>query len=124
MILNPNLTNLYFNMNPKDAVKATTESPNDPAMHQGTSGANYLSKYIFDIYMSIKDNGTPEQLKKYAELQAAYTKIVGDLSHVYRLELLVGEYQHKLIESRRQNEYLKSEVEKLKKTIDFENLSA
>jgi len=116
---NNNLTTRHSKMD-KSAVEITGMSTNDPAMHQGTSGANYLSKYIFDIYMSIRDNGTPQQIKKYEELQEAYKKIVGDLSHVYRLERLIADYQHSMIEMKHQNDYLKSEIEKLKKTLDFE----
>jgi hypothetical protein len=108
-------------MDYKEAMHATGLGTNDPASHQGTSGAAYLSKYIFDIYMSIHDRGTPEQFRKYKELQNSYVKVVGDLTHVYRLEQQVQQYQHIAIGLKRENDFLKSEVEKLRKSLDFDN---
>lgn len=103
------------------AVKVTTLMPDDQSkMHKGTRACAFLSMYIFDVFRKIQKTATPQQKERYNQLENAYVDIINDLSHVYRLEVTVDEYQYKCALLEERNKFLEKEVEKLLKTISFE----
>ena len=102
------------------SMKNTTHIPEEfGTKHKGTYACCFLSVYIHEIWMKIGKTATPEQLEKFAEFEQAYIDIINDLSHVYRLEVTVDEYQYRLEKLFRENFELKKENKKLLESINF-----
>lgn len=91
--------------------------PVDHVNHKGSVGAAYMSMYLFDLAVKIQ-KGTVEQKEKFNELAESYRHMANDLSHVYRLEYTVGQYQIRLEKLLRENIELRQENEILKKMND------
>lgn len=109
-----------YKLHPFKTMEATGKHPTEYQIsHRSTHGCAVWSMFLFDMARKIQKTGTDAQIKKYEELQEAYVNIVGDVSHVNRLEYLVREYQLRLERGLREIESLKSENEKLIKTIAF-----
>lgn len=105
----------------QQALAITTMLPNDQSKsHKGIRACAFLSTYIFDVFMKIKKTATIQQKEKYNDLEQAYVDIVNDLSHVYRLEVTVDEYQYKCAKLIERNKELEAENTKLLKSLNFE----
>lgn len=110
-----------YKTNSQRVVKSTGQIPEDfSKTHKGTNACVSLSTYIFGIWLKIGETANAEQLLKFAELENAYIAIVNDLSHVYRLEITVDQYQYQMLKMKQENEELKKEVKKLTDTLNFE----
>lgn len=102
-------------------MEGTTPFPSDYGiMHKGHHACAVFSVFLFDMAYKIQDTATPEQIRKWNELQTAYAELVGDISHVYRLEYLIGVYQDRCMRQAREITDLRLEVEKLTKTLEFQ----
>jgi len=106
-------------INLQEALEATNKYPSEYGiLYKGHTACAILSLFLFEMAMKIRYTATDAQKKKYLELQQAYVDIAADLSHVYRLDFLLGKYQQKCRDFYFENEALKKEVEKLTAVIN------
>ena len=105
-----------------NVMKSTSKLPEDAGNHKGMYACVFLSSYIFTEWLKIEKNITNEQLLEFAQLEKSYIDIVNDLSHVYRLELTVDQYQYEMLKMFQENESLKAENKKLLASLNFSDL--